>query len=275
MNNYFCEQCGTALSEEQKFCPKCGMKKEEEITCDSCGNILSNGADFCPKCGAKVGAVGNKGLNLAIDSFNASINEKKAKSKKKKYFVTGAVALVVAALFLFIFRDSIVPFTGTYKCVSAGSSTTYTFAKDDYLCETSDDSYTADYTKDGKSLILFNKDGDKDYYNLKGRYMYKAKEKFDQELVLTNNVADQTLSHTTPFNYKPIDLSVYNTLVLKPDGTYKHTIAIGSNDVYTTTETGKYTVKKGVLTLNSDENDNTWKYVIVNNNVYYSVFEKQ
>jgi hypothetical protein len=74
--NGYCQYCGVALAEEQKFCAKCGKNLERENQsagfCENCGTELfgypgskSSGMyfeminkrgilAFCPKCGVKV-----------------------------------------------------------------------------------------------------------------------------------------------------------------------------------------------------------------------------
>ncbi len=51
-----CPKCHSLLSEEAKFCPKCGTKIEPAgpSFCVECGNQLRPGAKFCPKCGIKI-----------------------------------------------------------------------------------------------------------------------------------------------------------------------------------------------------------------------------
>ncbi len=44
-----CGNCGTALYEDEKFCPGCGTPVE--VVCPSCGNKIFNGERYCPYCG--------------------------------------------------------------------------------------------------------------------------------------------------------------------------------------------------------------------------------
>ena len=56
-NIQICDNCGTELTPEVKFCPYCGKAvevKEEKPTfkfCPSCGSQLEPGQKFCPNCG--------------------------------------------------------------------------------------------------------------------------------------------------------------------------------------------------------------------------------
>ena len=54
----FCNQCGTALGEQDAFCPVCGSEvsvKEAHHTCASCGAAISDEDQFCSACGAPTG----------------------------------------------------------------------------------------------------------------------------------------------------------------------------------------------------------------------------
>lgn len=76
-----CNNCGSELSLESKFCTSCGTKVEElknskktEIKDDlcSCGNILIPESKFCTSCGAKVG---DKNMAKAEENTTSPINQ--------------------------------------------------------------------------------------------------------------------------------------------------------------------------------------------------------
>lgn len=48
-----CPNCGSPVTEDQKFCNNCGFKLTEEINCIKCGTPLPKGTNFCSNCGAK------------------------------------------------------------------------------------------------------------------------------------------------------------------------------------------------------------------------------
>lgn len=48
----YCSNCGTLISDEWKFCPRCGTKKRPDI-CPDCGRELRDEWRFCPRCGAR------------------------------------------------------------------------------------------------------------------------------------------------------------------------------------------------------------------------------
>lgn len=50
----YCSNCGTLISDEWKFCPRCGAKKRPDI-CPSCGRQLRDEWLFCPQCGTPAG----------------------------------------------------------------------------------------------------------------------------------------------------------------------------------------------------------------------------
>lgn len=275
MSEYVCKKCGGVVSDGQDFCPACGTKKEQAKCCTSCGNPLDEGVEFCPKCGAKVGTVVNSELNTAIANFNASVENKKSKSNKKKYIAIGAVILVVGALFLFIFRDSIIPFTGTYKYVSSGSNTTYTFTKDNYTFKSNDDSYTSTYVKDGKTITLIDDDGDKDVYYLKGNYMYDSNTKFDESISVTSGTVDQTFTYEVSGEYEDVYITLKDTLKLTSDG--KYTFKLDASSSYTSTnistESGTYEIVNGEIIMTSSKNE-TRIFLIDNNYIYHTVLKK-
>ena len=48
-----CSNCGNELSENAKFCSKCGTKYESAsgIVCQKCGHKINKDAKFCTYCG--------------------------------------------------------------------------------------------------------------------------------------------------------------------------------------------------------------------------------
>ena len=48
----YCSNCGTLISDEWKFCPRCGTKKRPDV-CPDCGRELRDEWLFCPRCGAR------------------------------------------------------------------------------------------------------------------------------------------------------------------------------------------------------------------------------
>jgi RNA polymerase subunit RPABC4/transcription elongation factor Spt4 len=58
VNNKFvyCNNCGTKIDVNTKFCPECGCKNEVTTNkfCPECGAKIDNNAKFCPECGNKL-----------------------------------------------------------------------------------------------------------------------------------------------------------------------------------------------------------------------------
>lgn len=59
-----CSNCGKELSDNAKFCSKCGSKCEEVVQekkvkrmCQKCGHELDEKMKFCPKCGTGIKTV--------------------------------------------------------------------------------------------------------------------------------------------------------------------------------------------------------------------------
>lgn len=56
-----CKECGYELSNDVKFCGKCGKPVTSSISssinkikCEECGSEIDNDLKFCPKCGKPV-----------------------------------------------------------------------------------------------------------------------------------------------------------------------------------------------------------------------------
>ncbi len=79
-----CSSCGAEVSPDDKFCPGCGMKLEDEknaITspkCISCGSEIQTNVKFCPKCGA------NQNIEVVISNSNSSENANQKTNKEIK-----------------------------------------------------------------------------------------------------------------------------------------------------------------------------------------------
>ena len=55
----YCEQCGTAMSDNANFCSNCGARRAQvpaRIGCPRCGAPAEPGHSFCGQCGAPIGA---------------------------------------------------------------------------------------------------------------------------------------------------------------------------------------------------------------------------
>lgn len=97
---YVCPNCGTALSDEQLFCPKCGTPKTviKKLICTKCGADLQDGQEFCAKCGQKTKPVIDTSVNLSVPKFDDGINTVNHK-KEKKQMIIGIVIVVLAIAF--------------------------------------------------------------------------------------------------------------------------------------------------------------------------------
>ncbi|MBE7033261.1 MAG: zinc-ribbon domain-containing protein [Ruminococcaceae bacterium] len=92
-----CSNCGEMLGDEQQFCPNCGTAKnvQKENICGRCGMELQEGQEFCPNCGQKAGVQIDENLSLAVDQFNANVENNKKKKKSKALPIIIAIALIV------------------------------------------------------------------------------------------------------------------------------------------------------------------------------------
>lgn len=103
-----CPSCGTPMTAEQKFFPRCGASimsanraSASSPSCSACGTTLAPGTSYCPACG-----VLNSSSTSATDCYNSdtpSINrftpaaDPPGKSKKVPIII-GAVSLVVVVI---------------------------------------------------------------------------------------------------------------------------------------------------------------------------------
>ena len=67
----YCNKCGMAVKESDRFCYKCGAKLNTitSLTCNKCGTTLITGARFCRNCGQSV-IEADKPLQDTVDTSN-------------------------------------------------------------------------------------------------------------------------------------------------------------------------------------------------------------
>ncbi|RGZ00658.1 YARHG domain-containing protein [Clostridium sp. AM58-1XD] len=97
-----CPRCGSEVSENAKFCPKCGNVMK--ITCPSCGRIHPAGTKFCSGCGTTLQSdseTGGQGINGSQFQKQGGVNPPPRRGK------TGLV------IFLVIFGICMVGAVGT------------------------------------------------------------------------------------------------------------------------------------------------------------------
>ena len=76
MSTIKCRKCGTELNEENKFCPNCGEKVEQN--CPKCGELIKNMDNFCHKCGYELKE------DYSVDNNNTESNKNKEKTSLNK-----------------------------------------------------------------------------------------------------------------------------------------------------------------------------------------------
>lgn len=100
-NTEKCANCGEILTEDQAFCPKCGMPRKKKNACSNCGADLQEGQEFCSKCGQKVGLGVDKKVVSAIDQFNADVDKQNRKKKKAPIIIGAVIVIVILAALAF------------------------------------------------------------------------------------------------------------------------------------------------------------------------------
>ena len=112
-----CPGCEKDISDKAEKCIHCGYLlkvssgtdslatskapvKSEQNICSKCGAVLNADQSFCPKCGQRAGLAVDDSVSMAINQFNAGIENKK---KKKSRIPIIAVVAVIAVLALVIY----------------------------------------------------------------------------------------------------------------------------------------------------------------------------
>ncbi len=104
MSARICQNCGSKLAEDARFCPACGKEVAVQV-CGACGAQLPDGAKFCQGCGAPVApappqpAAGDESLLKAA----TVVNEKEISNLRRKRTISTSVGLVLAAIAVILF----------------------------------------------------------------------------------------------------------------------------------------------------------------------------
>ncbi len=104
-----CPACGTPLTDEQAFCPNCGIpnnKKPQSCFCSQCGTIIHNGQTYCPKCGQKTPFSLDYDTSIPIGQQNPNGAYLQKKQKKKTPLIIGlssaGAAILVAVIVIIV-----------------------------------------------------------------------------------------------------------------------------------------------------------------------------
>ena len=93
-----CANCGTELTEGQKFCPNCGSAAfvETKSLCSQCGTELQKGQQFCSKCGQK------SDISINANAVSHETGSNSTGNKKPTLIIVIAAAIVIIAVILII-----------------------------------------------------------------------------------------------------------------------------------------------------------------------------
>ena len=112
-----CGECGSGLTENERFCPECGARVEGSpaqqagerslnLRCKACGRHVAAHANFCESCGASLrGAAGTHQQKQKTQKKNAGVEQRTKEGRKKTFpfepwqVITGAVVVVILAFF--------------------------------------------------------------------------------------------------------------------------------------------------------------------------------
>lgn len=99
-----CTNCGTTLSNEQAFCPKCGTPKSNprKKTCSKCGTELQDGQGFCPKCGQKTDLQMDTNTNSAISQYNSNVNKANKNNLIKFACIGGLIVAIIIIVMILV-----------------------------------------------------------------------------------------------------------------------------------------------------------------------------
>ena len=159
-----CSNCGTKLSDDQDFCPKCGTPKGKVKNnfCEKCGAELQEGQEFCAKCGQKVDLKIDAGVNSAINQFNNNVSKANKKVKRKPIIIAAVtlavIAIVISAVLLApsIFKSAddymaIGDYEKAYSMVKSEDEKTEVYAENAAAVQSA---FSADNLKDPSSFKL-------------------------------------------------------------------------------------------------------------------------
>jgi len=97
-----CVNCGSPLSDDHGFCPKCGTPRggKKKRICEKCGVELLDDQDFCPKCGTRY-SEGN-------DAADSTIVSSDDRSRKKALIpiIAGIAVLIIGLILFFVLRGT-------------------------------------------------------------------------------------------------------------------------------------------------------------------------
>src|SRR5512144_1533895 len=114
MAKLVCGECGAALAQSDRFCPRCGARAEgsppqqpadqpSRVRCKACGREVSPNANFCESCGASLGAGGPRQQKRKPQNKGQSPERRMKEERKFRWepwqIITGAVVVLVIAFF--------------------------------------------------------------------------------------------------------------------------------------------------------------------------------
>lgn len=213
-----------------------------------------------------------------VDDKNESASNS-ANDDKKKKIIFAVIAVAVIALF-FVFKDSILPFSGTYEDINNG--TVFSFNGDTYVQTTDDTTYTGTFTKSGKRITLM-KDEDTGNLNFvkKGNLLYREDDFVSAEVFDTSSgYVNQDLTFNFSMSLDSSEGSYGSLTViysLESDGTYERYGTIGINGKGGTVHSGSgtYSIQNDFLVFCDDDGGEPLRYLIVDGHVYMFVYEKK
>ncbi|MEY8426978.1 YARHG domain-containing protein [Lachnospiraceae bacterium 46-15] len=113
-----CSKCGASLPDDAVFCGNCGAVCQRDSfrgnVCRRCGKPLDGEEKFCGSCGEPVfsggnaGQPGNQWQGNSQNSWQQPLYQNKGENTKVVALIVGCAAVImIAAVILFLFRDSL------------------------------------------------------------------------------------------------------------------------------------------------------------------------
>jgi cytochrome c-type biogenesis protein CcmH/NrfG len=110
MANVVCRECGAALSKDNKFCPQCGTKVEDQVgslrssgvRCKVCGHDVDATASFCESCGAALKGTPAKPKRAPQKSTRTGGTKARTGFSYEPWqVITGALVVLLLAFFVY------------------------------------------------------------------------------------------------------------------------------------------------------------------------------
>ena len=243
------------------------------MKCKKCGTELLDGQKFCPRCG----------IRIEDDISNKSLDIKSKRKNKKKVILSIAIPVLIVLIGIVcyvIFRKP--AFEGTYKIASqigVNITDTYTFQNGEFVYKSAYDYNSGTYELDNNKLVLTSTTDstrtDTEWIR-HNNCITMAKQHFDEEINLGSESL-QTFNCSYKASSKGYTWNIREELILYPSGKYEWHYTSEETTVgmsYQFDEEGTYEISGDKLLKKPNDSDDADTWLIIDKIIYTYVFEK-